>query len=165
MKKSTRFAALFMASILLLAGCTSGETAESADGIGREAQSQSKSGKENANASAVKDSLVIALHEEPPSLSPVDNDALTPIYINLLTNNLLFKIDMETLEVEPDLCESYEQVSDTEYLFKLREGVMFHHGKELDAEDVVASIENAKEYPASEPYTKEIASVEAVDKY
>lgn len=165
MKKVTRFAALFMASILLLAGCSGGETAESADAAGGETQSQSQSGGEIADAPAGKDSLVIALHEEPPSLSTVDNDALTPIYINLLTSNLLFKINMETLEVEPDLCESYEQVSDTEYLFKLREGVMFHHGKELDAEDVVASIENAKEYPASEPYTGEIASVEAVDKY
>lgn len=160
MRKVTRFTALFMASILLLSGCQGSQGGSDSGNTGT-----SQAAASGQESTGVKDTLTIALHAEPPSMSPVDNDSLATIYINLLTNNLLFKIDPETLEVKPDLCESYEQVSDTEYLFKLREGVKFHHGKEFDAEDVVASIENAKEYPASSPYTGEIASVEAVDKY
>ena len=160
MRKVTRFTALFMASVLLLSGCQGSQGGSDSGNTGT-----SQAAASGQESTGVKDTLTIALHEEPPSMSPVDNDSLATIYINLLTNNLLFKIDPETLEIKPDLCESYEQVSDTEYLFKLREGVKFHHGKELDAEDVVASIENAKEYPASSPYTGEIASVEAVDKY
>lgn len=112
-----------------------------------------------------RDSLIIAIESEPGSLSTVDNDSLSPIYFHLLTNNLLFKVDMETLDVEPDLVESYEQPSDTEWVFKLREGVKFHHGKELKAEDVVASINNAKEYPGSRNYTEQIETVEALDDY
>lgn len=160
MRKVKRIAALFLASVLLLSGCQSNSGSQSA-GEGTPAKNQSGT----ESTAAVKDTLTIALHAEPPSMSPVDNDSLATIYINLLTNNLLFKVDPETLELKQDLCESYEQVSDTEYTFKLREGVKFHHGKELDAEDVVASIENAKQYPASSPYTSEIDKVEAIDKY
>ncbi len=155
MKKHKLIGLLLAAAMLLVSvtGCSSspsGTSSGSSDG---------------ESGGTVKDTLTIALHSEPPSLSTVDNDDLVPIYMNLLTGNLLFKIDPETLLVEPDLVESYEQTSDTEYIFKLHEGVKFHHGKELDAEDVVASIENAKKYPASSPYTGEIASVEAIDKY
>lgn len=113
----------------------------------------------------VRDSLIIAIPSEPPSLSPVDNDTLSAIYMNLLTNNLLFRANPVTLDVEPDLVESYEQTSDTVWVFKLHEGVLFHHGKELVAEDVVASIENAKTYSASKNYTEQIATVEATGKY
>ena len=168
MKKITRVAAFFMASVLLLSGCQSSSGGSSASAGGETQPAKTEALKETSSegtAAAGKDTLTIALHAEPPSMSPVDNDSLATIYINLLTNNLLFKVDPETLELKPDLCESYEQVSDTEYLFKLREGVKFHHGKEFDSEDVVASIENAKKYPASGPYTGEIATVEAVDKY
>ncbi len=150
--RKPRLLSLLLALVMLVSlatGCSS-------------SPSSTSSGNED---SATKDTLTIALHAEPPSMSPVDNDSLATIYINLLTNNLLFKADPETLEVKPDLCESYEQVSDTEYIFKLREGVKFHHGKELDAEDVVASIENAKTYPASSPYTGSMEKVEAIDKY
>ncbi len=114
---------------------------------------------------AARDSLIIAIQSEPGSLSTVDNDSLAPIYMNLLVGNLLFRANMETLNVEPDLVETYEQASDTEWIFHLHKGVKFHHGKELDAEDVVASIENAKKYPGSKNYTDQIQKVEAVDKY
>lgn len=114
----------------------------------------------------VKDTLTIACGTEPPSMSTVDNDSLASIYIHLLTNNLLFRANMDTLEVETDLVDTYENISDTEWIFNLRKGVMFHHGKELKAEDVVASIENAKEFPATIPYTGEIKSVEiGADEY
>ncbi|MDR1732205.1 MAG: ABC transporter substrate-binding protein [Synergistaceae bacterium] len=114
---------------------------------------------------AAKDSLTIATAIEPPSLSTVDNDSLATIYIHLLTNNLLVKADPETLNVVPDLAESWENPSDTEWLFHLHKGVKFHHGREFTAEDVIASIANAKKYPATIPYTEEIEKVEAVDKY
>lgn len=112
-----------------------------------------------------KDTLTVAIGAEPSSLSTVDNDGFESIYINLLVSNLLFRINMDTLLVEPDLVETYESISDTEWIFNLHEGVMFHHGKELTAEDVVASIENAKTYPGSAPYTQNIEKLEVLDKY
>jgi peptide/nickel transport system substrate-binding protein len=46
-----------------------------------------------------------------------------------------------TTEVEPSLAESYEVSDDGRtYTFKIREGVTFHNGAELTAEDVVFSL-------------------------
>lgn len=44
-------------------------------------------------------------------------------------------------DLQPALATSWEQVSDTAMRFKLREGVLFHDGTELKAEDVKFSIE------------------------
>ena len=41
----------------------------------------------------------------------------------------------------PSLAESWEAVSDIEYIFNLRQGVLFHNGEEMTSEDVVYSFE------------------------
>lgn len=114
---------------------------------------------------ASKDTMVVAFSAEPTSMSTLDNELMESIYSALLTNSFLVKIDPATMQPKCDLAESYELASDTEYVFKLRRGVKFHHGKEFKAEDVVASIENAKKYPGSAPYTQAISKVEAIDDY
>jgi len=49
-----------------------------------------------------------------------------------------------TTELVPDLAESYEiQDGGTVFTFKLRQGVKFHNGREMTAEDVKYSIERA----------------------
>jgi len=44
----------------------------------------------------------------------------------------------------PELCESYEMVSDTEWHFKIYEGVKCHDGSILTADDVVFSLNRTK---------------------
>src|SRR5690349_11754557 len=46
-------------------------------------------------------------------------------------------------ETIPGLAESWETPDDTTYVFKIREGVTFHNGRELAAEDVVFSLNRA----------------------
>lgn len=53
----------------------------------------------------------------------------------LLFNGLVY-LDSEVVP-QPDLAESWEFLSPTELVFKLREGVTFHDGSAFDAEDVV----------------------------
>src|SRR5262245_23438098 len=61
------------------------------------------------------------------------------IYVHLVFNGLT-RIDRD-LTVKPDLATSWEASEDLKtWTFKLREGVKFHHGRALDAEDVVATI-------------------------
>ena len=60
------------------------------------------------------------------------------IYVHLVFNGLT-RIDRD-LTVKPDLATSWEASEDLKtWTFKLREGVKFHHGRTLDAEDVVAT--------------------------
>ena len=110
-----------------------------------------------------KDTLNVALTDEPDYLSTCDTDSLMCAQMNLLTYNGLTRIDMKTLQPELDLAESYSQDSDTEWTFVLKQGVTFHNGDTLTAEDVKASIEYAKSYDRTSTYTSAISEVQVVD--
>ncbi|HKH32771.1 MAG TPA: ABC transporter substrate-binding protein, partial [Beijerinckiaceae bacterium] len=61
------------------------------------------------------------------------------IYVHLVFNGLT-RIDRD-LTVKPDLAVSWSASEDLKtWIFKLREGVKFHHGKTFDAEDVLATM-------------------------
>ena len=61
--------------------------------------------------------------------------------------------------------ESYEIVSDTEWVFKLKQGVKFHNGQEMKAADVKASLELCKESPQVSQYGTSSGTIEVVDDY
>ncbi|NQW10334.1 MAG: ABC transporter substrate-binding protein [Alphaproteobacteria bacterium] len=69
----------------------------------------------------------------------------------------------------PDVAESWSANEDaSEFTFKMRRGVKFHHGPEVTAEDVVASIKAVLDPETGSPGRKNIGpikAVEAVDKY
>ena len=59
--------------------------------------------------------------------------------------NGLVSID-EDLNIVPDIAEEWAVTNDaTHFEFKLRRGVLFHHGRELTADDVIFTIERFKE--------------------
>lgn len=61
------------------------------------------------------------------------------VYVHLLFNGLS-RIDPD-MTVKPDLAESWTASDDLKtWTFKLRQGVKFHHGRVMDAEDVVATM-------------------------
>ena len=74
--------------------------------------------------------------------------------------------------MEGDLAESWQQTSDTTYVFKLRKGVKFHakppvNGRELTAEDVRYTFERtlSEKGSTNAAMYRSIAKIEAVDKY
>ncbi|MGB5194012.1 MAG: ABC transporter substrate-binding protein [Polyangiales bacterium] len=87
------------------------------------------------------DALVVML--------PRDAEQLDPRFVGdpygLRVSRLLFAslvtIDPRTLEVIPDLAQSVTPKSPTEFLVKLKPGLVFGDGSTLDAEDVVATFE------------------------
>jgi peptide/nickel transport system substrate-binding protein len=86
---------------------------------------------------------------------------------HVFTYDSLIQWNKDLIE-EPGLAESWEVVDDKTYRFKLREGVLFHSGKELDAEDVKYSIDLQRNPPPpgqSFSFYPKIDTVEAVDKY
>lgn len=150
MKKPTkRLTALLMVGMLclgLVAGC------------GKDGGSQGK------NFSGRKDTLAVATMAETPTLSPVEHNATAGYYMNLMNFTCLMRLD-EDLNPVPDLAESYEAISDTEWEFKLRQDVKFHDGTSMKAEDVKASLEWAKGFAEVSLYNDNIQSVEVVDDY
>jgi len=74
--------------------------------------------------------------------------------------------------IEGDLAESWQQVNDTTYVFKLRKGVRFHakppvNGRELTAEDVRYTFERilTDKGSAGVSMYRSIAKVEALDRH
>ena len=71
-----------------------------------------------------------------PALTTIGDEY---VYVHLVFNGLS-RIDHD-LNVKPDLAESWTASEDLRtWTFKLRPNVKFHHGRTLDAEDVVATV-------------------------
>lgn len=113
-------------------------------------------------AAPKKDTIVIATANETPSLNPYDHNAVAGSYMNQLTHNALFKTDMQ-LNVVPDLVDTYKNVTDTVWEFKLKPGIKFHDGSTMTSADVKASLDYAKTFPVVGQYTKDVGECTVVD--
>ena len=72
------------------------------------------------------------------------------------------------LQVQPALATEWSAPDDHTYVFKLRQGVKFHDGSEVTADDVKWGIEAQANPPApgiKTQYPAKITSIDAVDKY
>jgi len=72
------------------------------------------------------------------------------------------------LNVQPAIAERWEAPDDTSWIFYLRQGLKFHNGDEVTADDVIYSMELQKTPPepgVPNSFYPAIESVEAIDKY
>ncbi|MAU45991.1 MAG: ABC transporter substrate-binding protein [Yangia sp.] len=96
-------------------------------------------------ALAAPPDLVIALQLEPPHLDPTSAAAGaidSVLYTNVFEGLTKFS---ETGEIVPGLAESWEISDDAKtYTFHLHDGVTFHDGTTMDAEDVKFSLDRAR---------------------
>jgi peptide/nickel transport system substrate-binding protein len=90
-------------------------------------------------------------------------------HYTLMYNALAIMGPLPDAKMYPDVAKSWEISRDgREYVFPLREGVKFHHGKELDSGDVKYSIERVMNPATRSPSAfafKWIDAVQAIDKY
>jgi peptide/nickel transport system substrate-binding protein len=129
-KRISMLAILFLLVVGLI-GCSSETSKPPVEGNENETSSDSTEGGE----------LRIAYSAQPQTLDPQmttanpTRDPARQIFETLVTLNSKY-------EVTPMLAESYEVSEDGKKItFKLRQGVKFHNGKEMKAEDVIASME------------------------
>lgn len=141
---------------------TQGATAAADAGKTTDAAKSADAG--NIKAATGKDTLLITTANETPSVTTNDHNAVAGDYVNKMTHNCLFYMD-DNLAAQPDLVDTYEIVSDTEWVFKLKQGVKFHNGAEMKAEDVKASLELCKTSPEVAQYGKSTGTIEVVDDY
>ena len=98
-----------------------------------------------AGSAWAKDSVTIGLQLEPPHLDPTSAAAGaidSVLYSNVFEGLTRFMGDGS---VVPGLAESWEISADgTVYTFKLHDGVTFHDGSTMDADDVKFSLDRAR---------------------
>jgi len=104
---------------------------------------------------------------EPVGLDPHTVSSTSSIRIFRQIYDTLIDVDTE-MNFIPSLAESWEQPDDLTYIFKLREGVKFHNGREMTAEDVKYSFErvlNPDTAAIGKSYYDSIDTIEVVDTY
>ncbi|SEK26769.1 ABC transporter substrate-binding protein [Jannaschia helgolandensis] len=118
-------------------------------------------------ALAQQTDITIGMQLEPPNLDPTGGAAAAideVVYANVFEGLTRFGPDGS---VQPALAESWDVSEDgTVWTFKLREGVEFHDGSTMDAEDVVFSLDRARAEDstnAQKALFEAIESVEALD--
>lgn len=118
-------------------------------------------------AFAQQTSITIGMQLEPPMLDPTGGAAAAideVVYSNVFEGLTRFASDGSVI---PGLAESWEISEDgTTYTFTLREGVSFHDGAAMTAEDVVFSLDRARAEGSTNAQAAlfaNIVSTEAVD--
>jgi peptide/nickel transport system substrate-binding protein len=115
---------------------------------------------------------------DPPHFDPVLTISYKTHVLTSFTHSRLVRhrpgpgVKPGSFAIEGDLAESWQQPSDTTYVFRLRRGVRFHpkppvNGRELTAEDVRFSVERLLTAPGAgnAVMLRAVDRVEAVDRY
>lgn len=119
-----------------------------------------------ANGPEKGERLVIADETQPLSgLDPIMAQAHDAKRLIAQLYEGLVQLGPDGLTIEPALATSWKKKSPTVYEFELRDGVTFHDGSEMTAEDVVFSIERILDPEQSSPYRSlyRVKTVEATD--
>lgn len=112
----------------------------------------------------VNKSVIVSQGSKPKSLDPNMYNEIPALTITEQIFNTLLKVD-ENGNIVPELAESFEYVTPTELVIKIKQGVKFHNGDTLTSKDVVFSINRMLDKPASRIMIDAIDKVEAIDDY
>ena len=122
---------------------------------------------EEAKPLAPSNTLTVGVDQEAVGLDPHIVTAFSSMRRLDLLYNRLVRLD-DQMRVVPDLAESWEIPNNTTYIFHLRQGVKFHNGRELVADDVKYSLERVLDPKTASPgasYLTAISNIEVNDKY
>ncbi|MBE1447399.1 ABC transporter substrate-binding protein [Paenibacillus sp. OAS669] len=110
------------------------------------------------------DTLRFPLTQPIQSLDPAFTNFSTEGHlVNQLFDSLV-RYNRLTQTIEPHLAHAWESSADrSAWTFYLRKGVMFHHGKELAAEDIRFTLERLKQSEARSLYRWVYRQIERVD--
>jgi len=132
---------LILLSILFVgcAGEGSDEPAPSDDVDEEETKDDRQDGDKDADSDGDSSTLIIGSGNDIVSFDIHDhnNTSTEAVHVNMFN----YLVKNEDGEFIYDLAESWENIDEKTWSFKLKEGVLFHNGEELTAEDVKFSLE------------------------
>ncbi|MGI8949734.1 MAG: ABC transporter substrate-binding protein [Ornithinimicrobium sp.] len=154
MRFRTRLTVLAATLLLVATACSGGDGVDVDGGGGGGGDADGSGGGQ----------LVAAIAAEPDQLDPHKTTAYASFQVLENVYDTLVQPD-ENLDMVPALAESWETSDDQlTWTFKLRDGVTFHNGDPLTAEDVVFSYNRIIDEELANSYRFEaIESVEATD--
>ncbi|WP_396643929.1 ABC transporter substrate-binding protein [Microbacterium sp.] len=137
---------------LTLAGCSGGAAPTSTDGT------------DAASEPVVGGTITVTLPSDPGTLDSAVSTLQVTQYMNSHVLEGLLALD-SSYSPKPMLADTYEVSADgLRYTFDLRDGVLFHDGSALDAEDVVASLTRFFDVSSVGKQAKpSISTIEATD--
>ncbi|SDI39427.1 ABC transporter substrate-binding protein [Alteribacillus bidgolensis] len=140
MKQKIFFMFIFLLFTIMISGCVTANQS-SGDESEQEFSPEEQENQPSNSAQSDDDTLTIAVGVDMDTFDIHDhNNTLTEaMHINMF--NYLFMRNDETGEIEPDLVDKYENKDDLTWNMTLKEGVTFHNGDELTAEDVKYTLE------------------------
>lgn len=112
-----------------------------------------------------KDTIIFAQGADVTSFDPHLGKETPAVAVTNHIYDTLVDVDQKSNEVVPQIAESWEQVSDTEYRFHIRKGLKFHNGEDLKADDVKFSLDRAIASAAVSYIVDFIKEVKVEDEY
>jgi peptide/nickel transport system substrate-binding protein len=94
---------------------------------------------EATTAPAAKSEITVVIANDPATLDPQVSEDGNERAVNDSVYETLLTRDQD-MNIIPNLATEYEQVDDTTWQFKLRQGVKFHNGEPFNADAVVFSV-------------------------
>lgn len=114
---------------------------------------------------AAAQTLMVAQASDPVTLDPHGQNDQPSARVRVQIYETLVNHGYD-LEIVPGLAESWEQIDEVTWEFKLRQGVRFHNGDLFTAADVKYSFDRIKELPSPAAFLiDEVEEVVVVDPY
>ncbi|WP_194409283.1 ABC transporter substrate-binding protein [Microbacterium cremeum] len=139
--------AVAAAGALLLAAC-SGPAPESTGG---------------PDSGAEIEHITVALPGSLSSLYVGQEAGILNYYIASIAQEGLVSVDAQG-RTQPGLAESWEQTDDVTYVYELRDDAVFHDGTPVTADDVVYSLEQARDETSSPGLAYYLTNVDTIEK-
>jgi len=142
--------------VFLVSACAAPTAAPATGGAGEAAAGEPKAG----------GTLTIGLNGEIDTIDPHKSVTIVAFQVQQQIFESLVRLKPTLDDVEPELAESWEQPDDVTYIFKLRQGVKFHNGKEFKAEDVKYTFDRVMDDATGssrKPDFTPVSTVEVVD--
>ena len=95
-------------------------------------------------AGGYKNTLTWAQGADVTSLDPHQGHETPAVQVTSQIFDTLVTLDPKTNEIVPQIADSWEQIDEQTYVFKIHEGIKFHDGSDLTAEDVKFSLDRAR---------------------